>query len=515
MRMRARRSASACLIAAALIVASAGALNAQSTFAPYYGKNQIHYDKFDWHIYKTDHFEIYYYPEIEQHLQRVASYAESAYQHVSSDLRHDLAQKVPLIIFKTHSEFEQENVIPGAAQEGVLAFAEGDRNRMLLPIDEPSDLLYGLITHELTHIFQYDIIPTSLIRRNIPLWVNEGGAEYERGIWDPLDLMMVRDAAVADIVPKMSQMEGYGDTTNVRLVYNLGHALYEFIEARWGKEGVRQFLFSLRKSAIGGGASPYEEAFQMQPREFDQQFEKYLKDRFKAFRDKERPVDYGQDLSPDSEKTRFTQAYSIEPSPSGDLIAIATGNRHDQELDIVLVSSKDGQVVRNLTPGFDKDRGFEYIATPIEWNQVPWMTWSPVGDRIAYFVRQEKNRTLILQNVLNGNIEKRIEMPSVDEASSPNISPDGRTVVFAGLRGAVGDIFSYDFASRDRSRTSRTTRSPITRRSSPRTASSSSTWPGSAARRSSSGWTWTPTRRRSSPSARRMKRRRSSWTRTR
>src|SRR5205085_1717159 len=44
-----------------------------------------------------------------------------------------------------------------------------------------------------------------------------------------------------------------------------------------------------------------------------------------------------------------------------------------------------------------------------------------------------------------GRIERRIEMPSVDEASSPNISPDGRTVVFAGLRAAVGDIYSYDF----------------------------------------------------------------------
>src|SRR5437588_141059 len=179
------------LVAAALATGAPAVAAAQGTpFVPYFGKNLIHYDKFDWHIYKTDHFEIYYYPEIEQHLQKVASDAESAYQHVSSDLRHDLAQKVPLIIFKTHSEFEQENVIPGAAEEGVGAFAEGERNRMLLPIDAPSDQLYGLITHELTHIFQYDIIPTSLIRRNIPLWVNEGGAEYERGIWDPVDLMM-------------------------------------------------------------------------------------------------------------------------------------------------------------------------------------------------------------------------------------------------------------------------------------------------------------------------------------
>ena len=49
---------------------------------------------------------------------------------------------MPLILFKTHSEFEQQNVIPGAAQEGVGAFAEPTRNRMVLPIDDPPDLLY-------------------------------------------------------------------------------------------------------------------------------------------------------------------------------------------------------------------------------------------------------------------------------------------------------------------------------------------------------------------------------------
>jgi hypothetical protein len=473
MRMRVPRCASICLLAASLLVATAGesnaqrlnpadycpwapthlpgaGVNAQSQFAPYYGKNQIHYDRFDWHTYKTDHFEIYFYPENEQHLARVASYAESAYQQVSSDLRHDLAQRVPLIIFKTHSEFEQQNIAPGAASEGVLAFAEGERHRMVLPIDLPSDLLYGLIVHELTHVFQYDIIPTSLIRRNMPLWVHEGGAEYERGIWDPLDLMMVRDAAVADIIPRMSQMEGYGDIGNSpRLVYNLGHALYEFIETRWGKDGVRQFLFSLRKSAIGGGSSPYEEAFQMTAREFDQQFEKYLKDRFKAFRDKERPADYGQDLSPDPEKSSYTGAISIEPSPSGDLIAIATGNRRDQELDIVLISAKDGSVVRNLTPGFDMDRGFEYLTTPSLFNMVAWMSWSPVGDRIAYFVRQEKYKTLIIQNVLTGKIEQRVNLQTVDNPESPNISPDGRSVLFSGLRSAIGDIFKLDLSSGD------------------------------------------------------------------
>src|SRR5438093_6832617 len=142
---------------------------AQTQFIPYFGKNQIRYDHFKWQIYTTDHFEIYYYPEIEEHLERIAGYAESAYQHVSSELKHDLAFKVPLILFKTSSEFQQQNVIPGAAQEGVGAFAEPSRYRIVMPLDEPPDLLYRLITHELTHVFQFDMIPPSLIRLSLPL----------------------------------------------------------------------------------------------------------------------------------------------------------------------------------------------------------------------------------------------------------------------------------------------------------------------------------------------------------
>ena len=80
------------LSAAAVVFAVlyATELAAQTPFVPYFGKNRIRYDNFKWHIYTTDHFEIYYYPELEQHLERVAGYAESAYQHVSSELKHDL-----------------------------------------------------------------------------------------------------------------------------------------------------------------------------------------------------------------------------------------------------------------------------------------------------------------------------------------------------------------------------------------------------------------------------------------
>ena len=452
MPTRSRARATGLRLAAGLVISlivSAGTAAGQNDLVPYYGKNMVRYTRFDWHVYKTEHFEIYYYPEIEKHLERVASYAESAYQQVSADLKHDLAFKVPMIIFKSYMEFEQQNVIPGAVSEGVAAFAESTHDRMLMPLDEPPDLLYRTLTHELAHVFQFDIIPQSLVRQNVPLWVSEGHADFVAGHWAPVDLATVRDAAVADALPKMTELEGYGDFNNPRLIYNIGHAAFEFIESRWGREGVRQFLFSMRKAVIGGGENAYEDAFKLKPDEFDQQFEKYLKDRFKPYRDKERPADFGRNLAPNPERSVFTQALTVEPSPSGDLFAVMTLNRRDREYDIVLVSSKDGAVVRNLTGGFDHDMGFDYLTIPgSRWNTVSWLSWNPGGDQLAYFVRTGDYRTLIIQNVVTGRIDQRVALKGLDAPESPGFSPGGRQVVFSALRDARSDIYTVDLASR-------------------------------------------------------------------
>ena len=59
------------------------------------------------------------------------------------------------------------------------------------------------------------------------------------------------------------------------------------------------------------------------------------------------------------------------------------------------------------------------------------MSWAPAGDRIAYFARTEKNKTLILQNVVTKKIEKRIELKSVDSPSRPTSARTAREVAFA------------------------------------------------------------------------------------
>jgi hypothetical protein len=100
-------------LAAMWLCSHASVASAQTSMVPYFGKNNPHYDKFEWHIYTTDHFEIYYYPSLESHLERIAGYAESAYQQSARPGTRPVVQGADL--FKTHSEFEQENIDPGAA----------------------------------------------------------------------------------------------------------------------------------------------------------------------------------------------------------------------------------------------------------------------------------------------------------------------------------------------------------------------------------------------------------------
>ena len=401
-----------------------------------------------WETRTTDHFEIFFDDDLASRVDAVAAQAEVAYRFVSGELHHDLGTRVHLVVFETHSEFEQQNA-QNARAARVGSFSDPSGQRIVLPLDESPDQVARLLTHELTHQFAFDIIPRGVVRQDIPLWVDEGLADYMAGVWRALDLMTVRDAALSDTLPEMSTFQGGGLFANPRLVYNLGHAAFEFIETRWGKDGVRRFLLSLGRTAVDGG-DLYENAFGLTPEAFDDAFVSYIRDRFQAFRDKERPADYGRSLTPDPVETEYLAVYSIEPSPSGDLIAAYAVNRQERELDIVILSSEDGAVVSNLTGGSNQDLGFESIQLPgARWNAVPWMSWSGSDDRLAYFVRKSTYRSLMLQNVVTRAVEDLIDLEMVDAPESPDFSPDERTVAFSARQGAIGDIYLLDLTTRE------------------------------------------------------------------
>jgi hypothetical protein len=143
-------------------------------------------------------------------------------------------------------------------------------------LDRPDDRFRADIAHEVTHAFEFDILPSAVLN-SAPAWIAEGLAEHEGEAWARGDDALLRALVRTDTVPALSAFES---TTERRLSYCLGHAAFDFIANRWGMDGIRRLLFTLRQRQAADRAGLYLAAFGIPAEEFDQAFERYLRERF-------------------------------------------------------------------------------------------------------------------------------------------------------------------------------------------------------------------------------------------
>jgi Tol biopolymer transport system component len=410
-------------------------------YDPYIGgKNKVRWDTFEWMIYETPHFKISYYDRVEPALEKIASYAESAYDDIARQLNYQILEPVPMICYATHAEFEETNIIVGFIPEGVGAFATPVRNRMVLPVDLPDRELQGLIQHELTHIFQYEIFfggkRGRLVYARPPTWFMEGMASYFGNDEDAMDEMYMRDAALTDQVPSiMNPPRGF-------LAYRYGHKVFEYIGDEWGEDVVRDFVFAFRGNFGGQVGRPLDRVLNMEPEEFDAAFRTWLRRKYQPFADRGVPGEFGRKFRVPG----FLNSNQTSPaiSPSGDLVAAFT--TYKQDVDVAIFGLPDRSLYKNLTKGHTTK--YQYLVAqgltvgPAEGRD---LAYSPDGNYVAVFARTERTRSLLLLDVRKGGIAKeyKIDLP-VDQPSQPAYSPDGRHVAFHAVSQEQFDIFLLD-----------------------------------------------------------------------
>ena len=425
-------------------VATPAAAQFVTPYYDYFGQNKIVYDRFVWQTYRSTHFTIYFYDREQVSLQKVASYAESAYDEISRALNFQIPKPINIIYYATHSDFEQTNTLSSFIPEGIGAFALPTRNRMVLPVDLPDEKLQKLIAHELTHVFQFEILfGGSFIRAytsGAPQWLTEGMASYFASDEDAKDKMVLRDAVLSDQVPEIAQKGIYGF-----FAYRFGHAVFDYMESEWGKDGVRDFVFEYRGQLGPSIDRVLKRSFNVSAEDFDVRFRRYLRQKYlKILTEKGEPIDFGDRVRLGEDQTA---ELSVRAFPSGDLgVAISTLG---EDANVIVFSSRERKLFKNLTKGF-KTR-YEYIVAQ-------WLTTGPVGgvdlavspdgNSLALFVRRERGRELLLLNALDGGIRDMIPFPGLDQQLNPAFSPDGRTVAFRALKEGHADIYTYNLDSK-------------------------------------------------------------------
>jgi hypothetical protein len=140
-----------------------------------HGKTALGQNPAKWHHGETEHFVIHFHKRIDA--QKVARQAEFYYDQVKKDLQVEkdrFDRKSHIFLFERDEEWRQF-----VAEAKLMEWSAGVAYRSelyFLSRQGSGDFAAGTLAHEMTHCIFYRFVP-----KRIPMWLNEGFAEFESG----------------------------------------------------------------------------------------------------------------------------------------------------------------------------------------------------------------------------------------------------------------------------------------------------------------------------------------------
>ncbi len=405
-----------------------------------FGKNKVQYQYFDWKVVQSEHCDVYFYEGGEEIAQFAAETAEKAYKSIAKDFLYDLppGDRITIVTYKSHNDFEQTNVSMGQPEESVGGFTEFFKNRVVVPYEGSYEDFRHVVHHELTHamllkmLFGSGIqsIVAGITRAQLPLWFIEGIAEYEsRYGWDVESDMFIRDATISGYLPPIENLGGF-------LNYKGGQSVIYYIAKRYGRQKIGEIMHKLRTTRNTSRA--FKLAIGIDLEELSKRWHKSLrKEHWPALADMQAPEDFAERLTNHVEDRNFLNN-SPAISPRGDKIAFLT-DRSDY-FDIYLISALDGKIIRKLVAGQRRAK-FEEM----HWMR-PGISWAPTGDRITFAAKGGGKDAIYIIDTENGKILEEYTF-DLDGMFSPTWSPLGDQIVFVGTKSGHSDIYMIQLST--------------------------------------------------------------------
>src|SRR5689334_1241112 len=89
-----------------------------------FGQNKVQYKVFDWKYIQSQHFDVYFSQSGEDIAQFTAVAAESSLVSLEDNIGYGIKNRIPIIVYNSHNEFQQTNAIDEYLSEGIGGVTE-------------------------------------------------------------------------------------------------------------------------------------------------------------------------------------------------------------------------------------------------------------------------------------------------------------------------------------------------------------------------------------------------------
>ncbi len=407
--------------------------------AQYFGRNKVQYKQLDFQVLKTEHFDIYFYPEERDGIDISARLAERWHARLERVLEHQLRGRQPLVLYASHPDFEQTNVIEGELGEGTGGVTEPVKRRIVLPLGGPIADTDHVIGHELVHAFQFDITsgPNGAPGQNgaerLPLWFIEGMAEYlSLGPVDPNTAMWLRDAARQEKLPSID------DLANPKYFpYRWGQAFWAYVGGRFGDNVIPPMLRAA--AASGDPAAAISRILGVSQKELSADWQAAIRSTYAPILAATTPPNESGQAVVRGSASQLGGDLNVGPSisPDGRWIAFLS-ERSLFSIDLYIADASTGKIVQKLTS----------TATDPHYSSIQFIysagAWDASSKRIAIATVTDGRPALAIFDAQSGRKDREIALPSLDEIFNPTWAPDGHAVCFTGLSRGLTDLYVLD-----------------------------------------------------------------------
>lgn len=403
----------------------------------FFGRNKVQWDKFNWKVIETDHFNIYYYDDMQVVASIGAAYAEEVYEELKIKLNHVVTYKIPLIFYNTSLHFQQTNTTPGFIPDGVGGFFEFLKGRVVIPNTGSLSDFKHVIRHELVHVF----VTTKILRiqkdhkKNVssfpPLWFTEGVAEFLSTKVDAQAEMVMRDAVINNNFFSLDRMNLIYGTF---LMYKEGQNFLEYIKDEYGEEKVIQFIDNFWMYSDFEDVIAYTIGKPIE--EIDKGWLIYLKKKYFPLLQSNSPVelnakkltDWGFNFAPrQCSIDSIDYVYFVANRDGYSSIYRFTYDQEGEALspELVLRGEKT-----------DEYEAFHPFYSSIDISK---------NKSLAFVSKSGATDAIYLYDIVEDEINKKLQFDFLVSLSSPKFSDDSNQLIFQAVdRKGFSDIFVYN-----------------------------------------------------------------------
>jgi hypothetical protein len=402
-----------------------------------FGRSRIQYKNFDWKLYSTQNFNIYFYAGGDQAARNAAEYAERELKRITSFIGYYPYSKVTLIVYNSMTDLKQSNI--GLQRDQFQTGGETLflKNKLELAYDGTQTDFKRDLSYQLTELLLNDMMYGGSLKEalqssyllRLPDWFVSGVAAYTAEGWSMRMDNYVRDMLLVNNKARMEDLLARNQELG-------GQAIWNYIAERYGYTSIQNILNLTRitrDTEVGITSSlniPYKRFLQdchnyyLQINSRGENPLVSLPAESKLFQKNRKDIRYTQPVL----------------NPAGTLLAYAENENGSYQIIVKEVGSNRSRVVWKS--------GYKTVDQRIDYKLpvLAWRTNTQLG-----FVEARRGQMVLRQ--INST-RRRSRIPVFDDVRTPAVtlsqfsqvrdmsySEDGSTIVISAVRDGQTDLY--------------------------------------------------------------------------